>query len=322
MGQEESKVERAEKEMYKFSSDVSDFFLKSLTSIGKPGQKRQITPILNLDGIKKGIHTGQDMLITKWKGDEKWKKDMTALVFGSSGIGGWLVGLVFSLGVSAAFPSAGTLSTEDVKNAVQDAVLGIVSSDKISNLNGAMKSIIHTTFIDASSSEFANILYGQARALREELNKLSEAMKSNQQYATMESLDAFITGWGLVSSVYLTVHLKSPSLVTYDAYKNQVDTARKEIMESSKVCFKAHCDQIKMESHYDEIYHGCPYRLVLKFKGNNLEEVCKINTPNHHRRNPMPKFFGHMEKPFRDLLANSFDKFIQDRIEPRVPMLQ
>ena len=142
-------------------------------------------------------------------------------------------------------------------------------------------------------------------------------MKSDKQYATMESLDAFTTGWGLVSSVYLTVHKISPKLVTHDAYKNQVATARTEIMESGTVCYKAHCDQIKIDRRsIAHGYHHSSHSLLLTFKG---ETKSKSWSP---RSNVSPtSFFEHMEKPFRDCLANSFTKFLQDRIEPRIPVL-
>ena len=146
MGKDQSKMMKiAEEEMDIFSSDVKDFLWKSFDSIGKPGQRRKPTPILNEVGIKKGIDKGQDMLIDMWKKDSK----MAALVFGSSGIGGWLVGLAFPLLTQS---NSTALSKEDIKNAVQDAVLGIMSSDKINDLKGAMKGIIHTTFIDAVTS--------------------------------------------------------------------------------------------------------------------------------------------------------------------------
>ena len=66
-----------------------------------------------------------------------------------------------------------------------------------------------------------------------------EAMKRDAEYATMEALEAFIMGWGMVSSAYLTVHKLSPKIVTSDAYENQVATARTEIMDASNVCYQA-----------------------------------------------------------------------------------
>jgi len=257
------------------------------------------------------MELGEATILAKLKKDGKWKKDdidMMGLVFGFSGIGGWAVGLAYTLLTPS---NSETLSMEDIKKAVEDAVLGIMSSEKINDLKGAMKGIIHTTFIDATSSDFSNILFRKATDLRDELDKLSEAMKNDKQYATMESLDAFTTGWALLSRVYLQVHKISPKLVTYEGYKNQVATTRTEIMESAKVCFKAHCDLIKIKGHF-----------LSKIQNRNLLQAPFAADGYRFSDHVITGSGIDLHKPFRDLLAKLENKFIQDRIEPRIPVLQ
>lgn len=297
MGNNESDLRKvAEEEVDRISPCVNDFLWKSFDSIGKPGQLRKPTPILNPDDIKKGMELGEATILAKLKKDGKWKKDdidMMGLVFGFSGIGGWAVGLAFTLLTQS---NSKTLSMEDIKQAVEDAVLGIMSSEKINDLKGAIMGIIDTIFIDATSSDFSNILLRQVTDLRRDLNKLSVAMENDKQYATMESLDAFTTGWALISRVYLQVHKISPKLVTYEGYKDQVATARTKILKSSKVCFKAHCDLIKISEEGTK-----------KILSDRLQALPALR---------------YIPEAFRDLLANSENKFIQDRIEPRIPVLQ
>merc|ERR1719430_2172303 len=112
------------------------------------------------------MELGEATILAKLKKDGKWKKDdidMMGLVFGFSGIGGWAVGLAFTLLTQS---NSKTLSMEDIKQAVEDAVLGIMSSEKINDLKGAIMGIMDTIFIDATSSDFSNILLRQVTDLR------------------------------------------------------------------------------------------------------------------------------------------------------------
>lgn len=303
-------MEVAKEEMDTRSSLVNDFLLKTFDSIDKSGQPRKIIPCLNVGDIKTGIDIGQDVLVGKWRKDDK----MAELIFGSSGIVGWMVGLAFSLLTES---HSEALTMEGIEIIVEKALLGIMSSNKITDLRGAMKSIIHTGIIDATSSDFSDLLFREARGLRDKLNKLSEAMKNNAAYATMEALDAFITGWGMVSNVYLTVHKISPKKVTSKAYNDQVAIAKTEILGASKVCYQAHVAQMKLIlGSYDTLY--ITFEEMEKCIGGTYRGRYSSTYPNMRYR----WFFEYMEKPFRDYLENSYTKFKCDRIEQRLPVLE
>lgn len=245
----------------------------------------------------------QELIVDKTPAAHKW---IAKIVFGSGGVGSFLLNMLFSLG-----EKKGNDNVDEIERRVKKVVGKHMANERLNDLQGIITNMVQITFTDRTNADFLDLLYRKAQDLREKLNSLWIAIGRGAQaeYTAVETLQAFIWGHNVLCTAYLTIHNIDKVKVTAKSWTGQVRDSKKQMLDTSWSWVRGVFAKFKVEIR-NRRYLNC---LVIS-NGEVDREDCDYGTECSNSA-----FVEETEVIMRAELAKYCTEIITGHIEPNLP---
>ena len=181
----------------------------------------------HVEWMRVAANTGQELIVDKTSNANKW---ITKIVFGSRGVGGFLLNMLFSL-MEDKEPN---VSIDDIERRLRTVVGEHMSNERLADVKGAMENIAQIVLIDSYNTDFTELLKTKIVDLRLSLNALSIAIRNGGEYCTLEILQAFMMGQNMLCTTYSTIHHLDERKVAAKSLEEQVENSKVKMKETCK----------------------------------------------------------------------------------------